>query len=223
MLSWFGGGGQKKSDATKNAIIGLRSQLEMLQKRERHLENLVAEQDAAARKFVSTNKNAAKSALRRKKQHEHSLEQTSAQISTLEQQIYSIEAANINQETLKAMQNAGAAMKRIHGGLTMDKVDSTMDELREQHALGEEIATAITSAPIGEQLDEGELEDELNDLAQEELDNKMLKTGTVPVSDQVHRLPTPASGELAGKAPAHIEEEDDEEAELRKLQAEMAM
>ena len=69
---------------------------------------------------------AAKAALRRKQQHAHSLEQTTAQIATLEQQIYSIEAANINQETLKAMQKAGKAMGQIHQGLTIDKVDQTM-------------------------------------------------------------------------------------------------
>jgi hypothetical protein len=69
---------------------------------------------------------AAKAALRRKKAHERSLEQTTAQIAQVEQQIYSIEAANINQETLNAMKNAGTAMKQIHGGLTIDKVDATM-------------------------------------------------------------------------------------------------
>jgi len=69
---------------------------------------------------------AAKAALRRKKAHERSLEQTTAQIAQVEQQIYSIEAANINQETLNAMKNAGNAMKQIHGGLTIDKVDATM-------------------------------------------------------------------------------------------------
>lgn len=69
---------------------------------------------------------AAKAALRRKKVHERSLEQTTAQIAQVEQQIYSIEAANINQETLNAMKNAGNAMKQIHGGLTIDKVDATM-------------------------------------------------------------------------------------------------
>src|SRR5271163_2919663 len=69
---------------------------------------------------------AAKAALRRKKVHERSHEQTSAQIGQIEQQIYSIESANINQETLNAMKNAGAAMKQIHGGLTIDKVDATM-------------------------------------------------------------------------------------------------
>ena len=69
---------------------------------------------------------AARNALKRKKQHEHSLEQTSGQISMLEQQIYSIESANINQETLVAMKNAGKAMKEIHGKMTMEDVDVTM-------------------------------------------------------------------------------------------------
>ena len=44
----------------------------------------------------------------------------------LEQQIYSIESANINQETLVAMKNAGKAMKQIHGKMTMEDVDVTM-------------------------------------------------------------------------------------------------
>lgn len=73
------------------------------------------------------------------------------------------------------------------------------DKLREQHALGEEIAQAITSAPLGEPLDESELDDELAELEQEQLDNKMLKTGTVPVSDEVHRLPAAVNGESKSK------------------------
>ena len=55
---WFGGGSsQNKKDTPKNAILGLRSQLEMLQKRERHLQSQMDEQDAIARKNISTNKN----------------------------------------------------------------------------------------------------------------------------------------------------------------------
>lgn len=69
---------------------------------------------------------AAKNALRRKKVHEKSLEQTTAQILQLESQIYSIEAANINQETLAAMKNAGKAMKQIHKGMSIEMVDQTM-------------------------------------------------------------------------------------------------
>lgn len=219
--TWFGGsGGQKRKDAPKKAILDLRQQLDMLQKREKHLENQMAEQEAIARKNVSTNKTAARTALKRKKAHEHSLEQTSAQISMLENQIYSIESANINQETLLAMKNASKAMKEIHGTLTIDKVDEIMEGLGDQKALADEIGNAIANGPhAGEAIDEGELEDELATLEQEDLDEKMLKTGTVPV------LPTGPNGELIGKGKtkaAPVEEEDEEE-ELRKLQAEMAM
>ena len=156
------------------------------------------------------------------------------------------------------MKNAGAAMKQIHNGLTIDKVDATMDELREQHALGEEIASAITNAPIGEPIDEADLEEELEGLEQEAMDERMLKTGTVPVTGEVNRLPAVGNG--PGMFPAspfdlvlvpffsnllfsklfpsrlavedvtdpfqfavHNPQEEDEEEELRKLQAEMAM
>jgi hypothetical protein len=147
--NWFAGrSGARRSDAPKKAILGLREQLEMLSKREKHLESQINDQDALARKHVSGNKtgeyrpvhvciattslkmlthySAAKAALRRKKQYEHSLEQTQGQIMTLEREIYNIETANINKETLEAMKNAGKAMKEIHGGLTIDKVDQTM-------------------------------------------------------------------------------------------------
>lgn len=69
----------------------------------------------------------------------------------------------------------------------------------------------------------------------------MLKTGSVPVSDQIQRVPAVPAGDskscylkyrhsileadwdatVKGKAP--VAAEDDEEEELRKLQAEMAM
>jgi len=48
----------------------------------------------------------------------------------------------------------------------------------------------------------------------------MLNTGNIPVGDKVGRLPNTPQTEVKGKARV---EEDDEEAELRKLQAEMAM
>ena len=57
MWGWFGGAAaQKRKDAPKNAILMLRAQLEMLQKREKHLETQMAEQEAVARKNVTTHK-----------------------------------------------------------------------------------------------------------------------------------------------------------------------
>lgn len=55
-MGWFGGG-QAKKEAPKKAILQLRGQLEMLNKREKHLQNQMDEQDSIARKYVSSNKN----------------------------------------------------------------------------------------------------------------------------------------------------------------------
>lgn len=82
------------------------------------------------------------------------------------------------------------------------------------------------------------MDDELAELEQEELDDKMLQTGNVPVSDEIGRLPTAANGEsmlctpydpsrqyanLRSVKAKKASVEEDEEEELRKLQAEMAM
>jgi charged multivesicular body protein 4 len=58
MWGWFGGGAaaQKKKDSAKSAILDLRAQLDMLQKREKHIMNQIEEQDQIARKNVNTNK-----------------------------------------------------------------------------------------------------------------------------------------------------------------------
>ena len=69
------------------------------------------------------------------------------------------------------------------------------EEIQQQHELSKEIANAITSTTIGDPVDEDELEADLEQLEQEDMDKKMLGTGTVPVSDTVHRLPTAANGE----------------------------
>ncbi|KAL8954291.1 MAG: hypothetical protein Q9193_007300, partial [Seirophora villosa] len=55
--TWFGGNSaQRRKDAPKKAILDLRQQLDMLQKRERHLENQMASEDKKARDNVSSNK-----------------------------------------------------------------------------------------------------------------------------------------------------------------------
>jgi hypothetical protein len=61
--------------------------------------------------------------------------------------------------------------------------------------MSDEIVNAITSNSLGEPIDEDELENELDELQQEQLDEQMLKTGTVPVSDAVHKLPSVGTAE----------------------------
>jgi charged multivesicular body protein 4A/B len=131
-------------------------------------------------------------------------------------------------------------MGQIHKGLSIDVVDNVMyvlalinkwetmltlisrENLREQHAVADEINEALTSGVSATGVDEDELDEELADLQQEQLDEQMLNTGNVPVADKVSKLPMAPQAEVKGKTPARVEE-DDEEEELRKLQAEMAM
>jgi Snf7 len=55
------------------------------------------------------------------------------------------------------------------------------EDIADQKALADEIGNAIANNPAGEQIDEDELNEELGQLEQEQLDNQLLKTGTVPV------------------------------------------
>lgn len=73
-------------------------------------------------------------------------------------------------------------------------ISSCREQLREQHELTQEIGTAITSMPLTEPVDEDELQADLDKLEQEALDEKMLKTGTVPVADSLNSLPSGPNG-----------------------------
>lgn len=158
------------------------------------------------------------------------------------------------------------SIKRIRKNLTL--IFFLREQLREQHELTQEIGNAITSMPITEPVDEDELQADLDKLEQEALDEKMLRTGTVPVADSLsNRLPAGPTGASTSllflppllfflflsyfaPLPSHFAipvitstltkagvcvvflstvkgkskaAEEDEEAELAKLQAEMAM
>lgn len=154
----------------------------------------------------------ARAALLRKKRHEANLEKIQGQMDSLESNLMAIESANLNYETMKAMQQGAKAMKHIHGNMNIDKVDQTMDEIEEQITLGQEISNAIARPMGAVELDEDELADELEALEQEALEEKMVGVGRAPVGG----LPATASK-------AKVQEEDEEEEELRKLQAEMAL
>ncbi|ANZ73964.1 BA75_01052T0 [Komagataella pastoris] len=226
----FGGNNQLKKEAPKKAIVSLREHIALLNKKQQHLQNQMEEQDKLARGSITKNKTAAKTALKKKKTYEVQLVKILAQIDSLETQLTSIENANLNLETMKAMKQGAKAMKQIHGDFDVDKVDSTMDEIREQVELGEEISDAI-SRPLGTQeVDEDELEDELEELQQEELNNKLLETGSEPIKDPItHKMPDVSRLPQVWSKPENQvsqgkdEIEDEDEAALRALQEEMGM
>ncbi|KAF9347893.1 hypothetical protein BGX26_000666 [Mortierella sp. AD094] len=145
-------------------------------------------------------------ALKRKKQYEGQIEKISGSRLTIETQVMAIENANVNLETMKAMRAGAEAMKGIHGAMDINKVDQTMEEIRDQMEIAEEISNVI-SQPVafGVEMDEDELAAELDELEQEELDKKLMET------ERPSQIGLPS-------VPSHEpEEEDEEEADLREL------
>ena len=65
----------------------------------------------------------------------------------------------------------------------IDKVDTIVDDIREQADLANEISTAISQPMgVGMDFDDEELLDELRTLEQEELDSRLLGVESTPVN-----------------------------------------
>lgn len=218
----LGGNKQQKKELPKKAIVELREHIQMLNKKRRHLELQMEEQDLLARKHISTNKALAKNALKRKKGYETNLLKIENQIDSLETQLTSIESANLNLETMKAMKQGASAMKQIHGEYNVDKVETAMDDIREQVELAEEISEAI-SRPVGSEfVDEDELDEELAALdAEQNTPNAQKQPASVEAPAQ--KMPDfPTLNTNKPQAQVQTEEDEDEKA-LRMLQEEMGL
>jgi len=214
-MSYFGGRKDAKQ-ATRDAIVTLRQQLQMLEKKEEHLQKKVDEELKKARTNAVTNKSAATAALRRKKAAEQELDRLAGTRLQLEMQVNTLESANFNQETMAAMKRGSDALKAIHGNLTPDKVDATMASITEQREIANEISDAISNPMnAGIDLDEDELKNELAELEQDELNERLAGAERAP------RTSLPSLEEPSRQKTAI--EEDDEEAQLRALQASLAM
>jgi charged multivesicular body protein 4 len=213
IMSYFGGRRDTKQ-AARDAIVGLRQQLQMIEKKEEHLQKKIDEELKKAKANAVSNKAVATQALRRKKANESEMDRLAGQRLQLELQINTLESANLNAETMAAMKKASDVLASIHGNMTMDKVDSTMSKITEQREIANEIAEAI-SYPTGTEADEEDLKAELAELEQETLDERLAGAEHVP-------LHIPAGARRVEERPK-VAVEDDEEAQLRELQAALAM
>ncbi|KIK48819.1 hypothetical protein CY34DRAFT_797596 [Suillus luteus UH-Slu-Lm8-n1] len=213
IMSYFGGRRDTKQ-AARDAIVGLRQQLQMIEKKEEHLQKKIDEELKKAKANAVSNKAVATQALRRKKANESEMDRLAGQRLQLELQINTLESANLNAETMAAMKKASDVLASIHGNMTMDKVDSTMSKITEQREIANEIAEAI-SYPTGTEADEEDLKAELAELEQETLDERLAGAEHVP-------LHIPAGARRVEER-SKVAVEDDEEAQLRELQAALAM
>ncbi|KAI0353472.1 Snf7-domain-containing protein [Trametes cingulata] len=213
IMSYFGGRRDPK-ESSRDAIVTLRQQLQMIEKKEEYLQKKIEEEVKKARANAVSNKAAATAALRRKKVTEQELERLQNTRFQLEMQVNTLESASFNAENMAAMKKAATALQHIHGKLTIDKVDQTMAEIQEQTQLANEVSEAISSNTYaGVDIDEEELKQELAEFEQEELNDRLM-ADHVPV----HHPAGPSRIEDKRQAV-----EDDEEAQLKELQAALAM
>jgi len=172
-----------------DSIKKLRNTIDMLDKREQHLERKANDEVVEAkRKLATKNRRGAMMCLKRKKAYESQIQRLMGARMTLEEQVMAIEAANVNLEAMNAMRQGAKTMSSIHKNMSVDQVDDTMAEIQEQMDVAAEISTAI-SQPIGDiYAEEDDLEAELEALEQEDLNEKLAaieeKTGSVPVPKQ---------------------------------------
>ncbi|KAI0723111.1 Snf7-domain-containing protein [Earliella scabrosa] len=212
-MSYFGGRRDPKA-SSRDAIVTLRQQLQMIEKKEDYLQKKIDEEMKKAKANAVSNKAAATAALRRKKVTEQELERLQNTRFQLEMQINTLESASFNAENMAAMKKASLALKDIHGKLSIDIVDKTMADIQEQTQLANEVSEAISSSTYaGVEFDDDELKQELAELEQEELDEKLMADHA-----PVHHPAGPSRVEDKRQAV-----EDDEEAQLKELQAALAM
>ncbi|KIM46235.1 hypothetical protein M413DRAFT_308279 [Hebeloma cylindrosporum] len=187
----------------------------MIEKKEEYLQKKIEEETKKARANAVSNKAVATAALKRRKVTEQELDRLAGSRLQLEMQVNTLESANLNAETMAAMKKASDALKVIHGNLTMDKVDSTMNAVNEQRELANEIAETLAN-PIYAGVDVDELKAELDELQQDELNNRLNEADHVPVH-------LPPGSVRAPEETTRTAVEDDEETQLKELQAALAM
>ncbi|GJJ07595.1 hypothetical protein Clacol_001798 [Clathrus columnatus] len=236
MSSWLSyiTGRKDTKIATRDAIVGLRQQLTMLEKKEDHLKKKIDDETKTAKANAVNNKSVALAALRRKKANEDQLDKISGQRLQLETQINTIESANLNAETMLAMRKGADALKAIHGNLTIERVDATIEAINAQREIANEISEAISNPlTAGITLDEASIklfsqyysrltnchdQDDLNrelaDLEADALTETLTGAGRVPIH-------SPMGPSKVAAEP--IAEEDDEAAQLERLQAALTM
>ncbi|XP_071520121.1 charged multivesicular body protein 4b-like [Panulirus ornatus] len=206
----FGGGKNEKAPTAGEAIQKLRDTEEMLIKKQDFLEKKIQQEITIAKQNGTKNKRVALQALKRKKRYDKQLQQIDGTLSTIEMQREALESANTNTNVLQTMSEAAKALKSAHQHMNVDEVHDMMDDIAEQQDVAREISEAISNpVAFGQDVDEDDLLAELEELEQEDLDEKLLTTG-----EPVGELPEVPTSSIARPERRKKEEEDDDMAEL---------
>jgi hypothetical protein len=178
--------GKKKKEAPKlsDTIKNLRAAQGQLEKQEAHLDvQRKAAIEEAKKRLKAKDKRGAEFQLKRKKMFDKQIEQVYGKRQNLEQQIMALESASSNKDFVQALKLGRDAMARALEESSADEVSDVVDKIQEQMQDVDEIGERL-AAPIGEAVNEDELEDELASLEAEIADEDVLKAPSLPVQQQ---------------------------------------
>jgi charged multivesicular body protein 4 len=205
-----------------DSIQLLRKATNQLEKREVHLEKKIQVcLNNAKQKSRKRDKKGALYELKKKKQLEKQLESIQGKKLNLETQIMTLEDAHLNKETLKAMKTSAAVMKSTVKESDLDRADELMEDINEAMDQVAEMNEAMAQ-PLGQIMDDDELEAELAELEEFEADELLneLSEAAAPVRSAAQtqpalNLPSVPDGDINQPVV------DDEDAELAALEAMM--
>ncbi|EFA81929.1 SNF7 family protein [Heterostelium album PN500] len=202
---------------TQETIARLRQTIEMLEKRQKFLQEKADRKEEEAKLMVSKKKKReALLCLKQRNTYQTEVNKLQGTFDTLSTQIFALENAKMNEEILNSMRSGAQHLKSLQNNLTVDKVDDILEEIQTQMEVHQEISNAI-SQPLGNQLeDEDELLRELAELEQEDLDAQLLKVNSPPTKEPQIKFP-----EVASKT--KVEVSSKEEDEYRALEESLAI
>lgn len=207
----FGGSAPKQTDATPSqGLEKLEEHADMIRKKIAHTQSQIEDQEKLARANATTNKSRALAALKKKKALEANLKNYEATLDNIESQKDMLENASSNAAVLKTMSETAKIVKKQHDNLDINKVEDIVDEMREQREISEEIGNIL--AQTTNKSDDEDLLKQLNEMQQEELDDKMLQTGEQ--TGKLPEVPTQLPAQVA--APSSNKKAEEELDELKK-------
>eukprot|EP00003_Mantamonas_plastica_P013532 TRINITY_DN2361_c0_g1_i1.p1 TRINITY_DN2361_c0_g1~~TRINITY_DN2361_c0_g1_i1.p1 ORF type:complete len:237 (+),score=94.33 TRINITY_DN2361_c0_g1_i1:284-994(+) len=179
-MNLFGTAKPQQNTPTQS-LQKLRETLDLLEKRETHLQKKIRTELETARRHGTKNKSQAMLALKRKKRYETQLNSIGGMRDNLETQIVLLENGSVQREVMDAMREGNRAINETFRNMTIDDVEDLKDEIIDTMEVATEVTDALAQ-PIGgfSEFDEDELFAELEELEEEDLKNKLLDIDEVP-------------------------------------------
>ena len=206
---------------TISVITNLKEQVDLLEKRNNFItkqkDNAILE---AKQKLEKKDKNGAMLALKKKKQFEDEIAKNQGIQLTLENQIYSLESANMQKAVIDALELGNKSIKQINNNLNPDKIDELMDDIQEQTDNSNAINQAL-SQNLQQVYDDPDLLEEL-----EQLENSFLEKSSAKNNDNdmefFGTLPSIPEEDIP-IIPKKLSEDEEMELEMKQIVASMGI